>query len=140
MASSAISGHKAKLHIMTQDSTEAAVEIGELRNFTLTVEAEEIDVTSHDSSGWRERIYGLRTWGLDGEALYVDDNTGQDQIREALSSETVKTITVVPTTGDKNWQGDAIATSWDLGGPNDDAAITNFSVVGTGAISTSTGP
>lgn len=136
MATSAIAGYKASITSKVSTSTAAATTLGELRDYTLSVEMSEIDATSHGSSGWREIIAGIKSWNFDAEALYVDDNATQDQLRDALSGDTKLTVTFIPITGDKKWQGSAYVTSWDLSGPTEDAAATSISGMGTGALST----
>lgn len=151
MATNSISGQKARLRSRLSTSTGAFNDLGELRDYTLSAEMSEIDATSHQSSGWREIIPGMRAWSWTADSLYVDDDTGQDQLRDALSGDSKLTVqfrpdptnvTIPATTaaaqvdGELTWEGDTFVTNWDLGGDNDDAAITTLSGVGVGELST----
>lgn len=135
MATAAIAGYKAKLYVSTDGGNTYNL-VGEVRNLTLRVEADNIDVTSHDSAGWREFIQGLKQWTATAEALYVDTNAQQDAVYAALTGGTVIDLRIYAeeASGKEQWEGEARVTSWELSGPNDDAAVVNLEFQGTGAL------
>ena len=52
--------------------------VAEISNWSMDLEADDIDVTSFDSNGWKEYIAGSRGWSGSFEGNFVpDDTTGQ---------------------------------------------------------------
>jgi predicted secreted protein len=71
--------------------------IAEIANWSLDCGADDIDVTSFDSDGWKEFLAGLKEWSgsFEGNFAYNDDtktgNKGQKVLFQAwLNSETVE--------------------------------------------------
>lgn len=83
--SGAIPARKAYLRSSSASSaTTSQVVMAELVDFTFTVEEDNIDVTSHDSSGWVESIIGLRRASWDANANYLSTGVGQGALRQSL--------------------------------------------------------
>ena len=139
MATQAIAGYNALLYISDDGGTTYS-KIGELRDVTINVNLDAIEATSHDSGGWREFLPGLSQWGASAEALYVDADAGQDKVFSALDGKSTVKFRFTPKTGTglEKFEGDGIITSWELSGPNDDAAAVSIEIQGTGALSKST--
>jgi TP901-1 family phage major tail protein len=140
MATAAIPGFNAKVAVSSDGGSNFFV-IGELRDVTLTVEADEIDATSKDSAGWREFIVGLKQWGGSAEHLYLEANTAQDALRNALVNRTLVKLRFRPkgdSVGADQFIGDAIITGWEPALPTDDAVAVSVTFRGTGAIVEST--
>lgn len=138
MATLALPGFNAKLAVST-DGGSIYNDIGELRDVTVTVEADEIDATSKDSAGWREFIQGLKQWGGSAEGLYLQANVGQDAVYNALVNGTLVKLRFRPKAGAGNDQfiGDAIITGYEPAGPLDDAIAVSINFRGTGALANS---
>ncbi len=134
MATAAITGYSALVAISTDGTTYN--NIGEIRDCTLNVEGDAIDATSHDSGGWKEFIAGLKSWSVDGDALYIDVDAGQDAVYAALDGGTLLYIRFRPKTGTgkDNFAGRGIVTSWSLAGPNSDAATAKIKIQGSGSL------
>lgn len=135
MATQAIAGYNALMYISTDGGT-TYNKVGELKDVTLTVERETIDATSHDSGGWKENIAGLGSWSASAEALYVDADAGQDAVYNALVNGTLAKFRFLPKTGTglEKFEGDGRIVSWELAGPNDDAAAVSIEIEGSGAL------
>src|SRR5574341_717718 len=103
------------------------------------LESDEIDATSKDSGGWREFLPGLKQWGGSAEGLYLQANTGQDAVYNALVNGTTIKLRLRPKTGAGNdqWIGDAVITSYEPAGPLDDAIAVSIAFRGTGALANS---
>lgn len=134
MATKAIQGRKASLSIQSASSG-AAVLVAEAKNYKFSVTDTLIDVTSNDSSGWKESIEGPRSWSMDAQALHISTGAALVAIHKALSSGTLRYVVLTPATAKtfklKGWVN---VKSWDIAGDQQDAWLTNFSVEGTRAL------
>lgn len=140
MATAAVPGFLAKVAVSTDGGSVYNV-VGELRDVTLTLEADEIDATSKDSAGWREFIEGLKQWSGSAEALYLEANVAQDALYNALINRTLVKLRFRPKgdqVGFKQFIGDAVITGFEPGLPTDDAIANAITFRGTGALTQST--
>jgi predicted secreted protein len=121
--------------------------IAELRDVTLTIERDTIDASSHTSDGWKDNILGLAQWSASAEALYIHSDTAQDLLYTKIlptTSPNTLYMRFVPegklgtTSTHEKFEGLGIITSWELGGPNDDAAIISIEILGVGALTKGT--
>ena len=135
MATASIAGYKGIFKFSTAAGGGNSA-LGELRSFNLSVEHAEIDATSHDSSGDREVIAGVGSWGGTAEALHIQTDTEHQELFDVLVNRTKVDFEWFPTgsSGDGYYSGSGYFTSWDLASPNDDALATNVALVGTGAL------
>lgn len=138
MPTAAIPGFNAVLAIST-DGGSVYNTIGELKDFTLTIEHNLINATSKDSAGWEEMIPGLKKWSISGGALYLNANAGQDAAYDALVNGTKIKLRMRPrvSTGWDQYVGDAYIDNWEIANPLDDAVAVNVSATGTGALTNS---
>lgn len=135
MATSSVAGYKGIFKASTAAGG-AKTALGELRNFTLSVEHAEIDATSHDSSGDREVIAGIGSWSGSAELLHLQSDAEHIETFDVLVNRTKVDFEWFPTgsSGDGYYQGSGYFTGWELAAPNEDALATNLSLVGTGAL------
>lgn len=66
--------------------------VAEIASWSLDTDAEDIDVTSFDSNGWRERIQGIKEWSGSAEGNFMpNDTNGQAALINAwLNGEKIK--------------------------------------------------
>ena len=58
--------------------------VAEIANWSLDLGADDIDVTSFDSQGWKEYLAGLKEWSGSAEGNFKpDDTNGQKAILQA---------------------------------------------------------
>jgi len=58
--------------------------VAEIANFSLDLGADDIDITSFDSEGWKEFLAGLKEWSGSFEGNFVPgDTNGQKAILNA---------------------------------------------------------
>jgi predicted secreted protein len=105
------------------------------------VNAETIDVTNMDSSGWRELLDGTKSWEFTAEALWLSTATTskQDELRTALSSGTRQWFKFQNSTaaGSQTFQGWGYVSRWNLTADQSDVQIHNLSISGDGSIAES---
>jgi predicted secreted protein len=122
-------------------STGSITKIAELREWTISAEMSEIDATSHDSSGQREIIAGIRSWSGSAEYLFASTAATQTQLHDLLVGGTKTDFEFYPigtSSGFPTYSGEGYMTSWELTGPNEDAIAANVSFVGTDTLTQST--
>jgi TP901-1 family phage major tail protein len=142
MATQAITGYNASLEVSTNGGT-TYTRVGELRDITLHVEADKIDASSKDSAGWREFLLGMKSWSGTAGGLFVDADVAQDALYAALENGTKVKLRFRPqaaTSGKKQWVGDAMIMSYEIGDPMDDAVAVTIEFTGSGALARSTQP
>lgn len=112
--------------------------IGKGRDVSLDMSATEIDVTTRDSSGWKEFLQGLKEWGATVDQLWVPTDAGLQALRDAYLSGNELSVVF---TDDDGWgfSGTAIVTGLGKPEPLDDAVALNVTLKGTGALSVVTG-
>lgn len=139
MSTSALAGYKA----IARSSTAAGgakVKIAELRNYRIKVAMNEIDATSHDSSGAREIIAGVEQWEASVEYCQVMSTAAA-----TLSGQTIVDTLLTPTkvdfefypTGSSSeggYNGSGYFTDWELAAGQDGAVMTNITLKGTGLL------
>lgn len=133
--SKAIAGFTGFLDI-SEDGGATFIRFGELRELTLTIEMDPIDVTSHDTAPWREFITGLKQFTGSAEGLYIDPDVGQDAVRSALLGSTELKARFIPKVGSglPRFDGDILITNYEQSMPNDDADAVSIEIQGNGAL------
>jgi TP901-1 family phage major tail protein len=138
MATAAIAGYSGFLHV---GSTGAAIKIAELREWTISAEMSEIDATSHDSSGTREVLAGVRSWSGSAEYLFAGNSSGQTSLHDLWAAGTKIDAEFYPAGTSSSfpyYTGEGYITGWEVSGPNEDAVAGNISLVGTGTLTQTT--
>lgn len=133
--SNARAGYTAKL--LTSTSTGGSLsELAELRDYTLSAQHNEIDVTSHKSSGDREVIGGIGQWSGSADLLSLPNNTGHQAMYDVLKARTKVLAEFYPTgsSSDGYFSGSIFFTGYDLSAPNEDALAVSVSFVGDGPL------
>ena len=111
----------------------SANKVAEISNWSLDLGADDIDVTSFDSNGWKEYLAGLKEWsGSIAGNLVTGDTNGQKAILNAwLSGETLE-FTFEVSSG-VSFQGEAFVKP-SIEVPVDDKASFYCDITGTGAL------
>jgi predicted secreted protein len=102
------------------------VVVAELRELNTDHEGEELDVTTHDSSFWKEFLLGLREATIELTGLYQPPDPGQQDLYDALDAGTVVAFVITYPNG-YGRSGNAIITAFGETGPYDnvsDLAVT----------------
>lgn len=141
MATVAIPGFTGQFFTSTAaaaTSAPAATAVAELKDVTLTLEAEEIDAFSKDSAGWDEKIYGKKRWSAAGSAIYVDSTAavGQAMLWLGIVNRTNvgATFRAASSSGIIQYSGGGLVTRWELASPETDKHTFNFTVAGSGLL------
>lgn len=130
-----IAGYKGVLAFTTSTGGTAS-ELGSLRNFSIDQTMSPIDVTTHDSSGYREIIRGITQWSGSAEFLYVTASTNHKALSDLVGTSVPVTGSFYPTgsSSDGYWSGTMYFTNWGVSAPNEDALASNVAFEGTGVL------
>lgn len=111
----------------------SANKVAEISNWSLDLGADDIDVTSFDSNGWKEYLAGLKEWSgsIEGN-LKTNDTNGQKAILNAWLNGTKLSFTFEVSSG-VSFQGEAFVKP-SIEVPVDDKASFSCDITGTGAL------
>ena len=110
-----------------------ANKIAEISNWSLDLGADDIEITSFDSNGWKEYLAGLKEWSgsIEGN-LKTDDTKGQKAILNAWLNGTKLSFTFEVSSG-VTFTGEAFVKP-SIEVPVDDKASFSCDITGTGAL------
>jgi predicted secreted protein len=107
--------------------------VQEIANWSLDLGADDIEITSFDSDGWKEYLAGLKEWSGSIEGNFVaDDTTGQRAILNAWLSGG-KLSFVFQINNSLAFSGDGLVTP-SIETPVDDKVSFSCDVQGTGPL------
>ena len=107
--------------------------IAEISNWSLDLGADDVEITSFDSNGWKEYLAGLKEWSgsIEGN-LKTDDTNGQKAILTAWLNGTALAFTFEVSSG-VTFQGSALVKP-SIEVPIDDKATFSCDITGTGPL------
>jgi TP901-1 family phage major tail protein len=116
------------------------VKVTHSTNTSLDISEDIIDVTTKDSSGWKESIPGLRSASGSGDFLFSEDGAVnfEDFFDEINTRSSFTALWSTAVTGDKTYTGTAYITSISLSGGVEDAMTYNIAFEITGAVTKGT--
>ena len=111
----------------------SANKVAEISNWSLDLGADDIDITSFDSNGWKEYLAGLKEWSGSIEGNFDSgDTNGQKAILNAWLNGTKLSFTFEVSSG-VSFQGEAFVKP-SIEVPVDDKASFSCDITGTGAL------
>jgi predicted secreted protein len=136
--SDAIAGYKATMSVSTAEGSSFA-ELAELRDYSLSAQHNEIDVTSHRSSGDREVIAGISQWSGSADLLSLTTDATERDVADVLLGRIKVDFEFHPTgsSSDGFFSGTGFVTGYDLSAPNEDALSVSLGFVGDGVLARS---
>ena len=115
---------------------ETPKKIAEIANWSLDMSADDIDITSFDSEGWRDRIQGIKEWSGSFEGNFdPTDTDGQAALINAWLSGEAVTLELQVNSSVK-FSGDALITP-SIETPVDDKVSFSCDFNGTGKLTPS---
>lgn len=136
--SNAQAGYKAIMKLSTAEGSSLTA-LAELRDYTISVQHNEIDVTSHKSSGDREVIAGIGQWSGSADMLSLTTDATERSMIDVLLGRIAIDFEFLPTgsSSDGYFSGTGFVTGYDLSAPNEDALGCSISFVGDGVLARS---
>lgn len=114
------------------------------RSNSLSIQADEVDVTSKDSALWKDILMTTKSWSVSGDGLVAfSSSANADKLIDLLIAGTSVTVRFGnPKTGayhgDIYYYGSAYVNSVEISAGNTDPVTYTFSFTGDGALSTAT--
>jgi len=128
---------------VSEDSGATYDLVAHARNATLSLNSDEIDITTKDSSAWKEILDGQKSWSVSVDGLITyDTESDKDQADDlaalliAGTQITLKFSTDV--TGDTKYTGNAFVQSIELNAADNDASSYSATFGGNGALTAGT--
>jgi predicted secreted protein len=115
--------------------------IPKLVETNLELTADEIDASSHDSAGWKEKLAGLKDWSLSGSYRLIDvSDAVQDGLETAFLNGTDVYIRLIPkrASGLRRYDGVAVVTNLSQSGPLNDPYDVSLELSSRGALTKAT--
>lgn len=106
--------------------------VAKQRGASLKEKSDTIDVTSKDSNGNKEFEYGLYSWNVSCDGLFVVDDTAYEKLKTAMRDKVKVKLRIKE--GTITEEGTALVTSRELEGPYEKDATYQVEFQGTGAL------
>ena len=129
-------GQKYVLEITLNGGT-TYTKVGKLTSASLGRERETTETNNFDSPDWKESISTMRSWSIDGEALYVYDDAGQQAIESAYAQDDAagfRITSAAGTVGVYEFTGDGFVTEASIEFETNEVVTYSLSVEGTGPL------
>jgi TP901-1 family phage major tail protein len=111
------------------------------QNVSISMNVDTIDISTKDSSGFRDLLGGQKSFSLSADGLMdfagVAGDTEVDELFDQMFNRTAVTFTFglsSPATGDYTYTGSGFLTSLEVSGGTEDAPTYSVSIEGTGAL------
>ncbi len=136
-----IQGRLGRLAVSSDGGT-TWVQVNGIQDMTFTGNADELDVSAHDSGQFREYLQGRKDATIDGTLWWDEADPGQNIVKNAYFSSTRidMRFRMEENTGRDEIFTKGIVTSYSPASPNDDAASVDFTLRVTGDFTPSTQP
>lgn len=109
--------------------------LGGQRGVSLNLSMEVIDITSRDSNWWMNHLAGLRSWSIDFDGLYLEDDTAEQNVEDAYFNHTSLAI-ILTTPAGNTYSGTCFLTSYSFEGPYSAESVASGSLTGSGQLVT----
>lgn len=122
--------------------TEAFTTIAGLRDTTITIDNQTVDVTSKDDAGVRKLLDGkiLQSFSVSGTGVFLDD-ANMNTLRDAALANTHHNFQIVipgTSAGGGTYEGGFVITSFEESGSYDGEAQYSISLESNGGVTTTT--
>lgn len=121
--------------IMINTGTEESptyTKIGGQRGGTLNMETDTIDLTSKDNYGWSFEDYGIASWNIEGDGIFVENDATHEALIDAFLAKQAIIVRWKFPSG-KAYEGSTIITEFPIEAPYDDVATYSVTLQGQGA-------
>lgn len=120
------------IEVQDQETGEFA-KVAAQRGGTLNRSADTLDASSKEDYGWANNEAGIKSWSLDCDGLFVENNNGFDALNVAwVNGDCVRVRVRFPS--GLTFVGNAIITDFPIEFPYDDAVTYSLTFEGKGAL------
>ena len=108
--------------------------IGGQKGCTLSLEADTIDISNKNDSGWASTISGAKSWTVSCEGQFIADDQGQQALFDAFVAGTEVQIELKNPSETVYFAGKAAITSLEVDAQFDDVCTLSMELQGIGAL------
>jgi len=109
------------------------IQVGGQQGATLNRSKESIETTSKDSNGWRNRVGGIKEWGIDADGLLIVSDQGYRILEDSFLNDNKLTVRIGTPSG-MRFAGEVIVTDFPLEAGFEDMATYSVTLEGCGAL------
>lgn len=109
--------------------------VGGQRGASLSMSADELDITDKTTEGYKAFLVGLKEWNISCDGLVCTDDTGYQALFNAFLSGDVVQVQFKQEKGGFGYKGDMVIASMDFDAQYDDALTYSCELKGAGALS-----
>ena len=109
--------------------------VGGQRGASLSMSADELDITDKTTEGYKAFLVGLKEWNISCDGLVCTDDTGYQALFNAFLNGTVVEVQFKQKEGGFGYQGPMVISSMDFDAQYDDAVTYSCELKGAGALS-----
>ena len=108
-------------------------EVGGQRGASLSMSADELDVTDKNTTGYKKYLVGLKEWTISCDGLVVNGETGYEALFNAfINGDIVKVQFKHKTNKSFGYEGDMVISSMDFDAQYEDALTYSCELKGAG--------
>jgi TP901-1 family phage major tail protein len=107
-------------------------EVGGQRGASLSMSADELDVTDKNTTGYKKFLVGLKEWSISCDGLVVVGEQGYDALFNAFIAGDVIEVQLKKEDGSFGYQGPVVIASMDFDAQYDDALTYSCELKGAG--------
>ena len=108
--------------------------VGGQRGASLSMSADELDITDKTTEGYKAFLVGLKEWNISCDGLVCTDDTGYQALFNAFLNGTVVEVQFKQKEGGFGYQGPMVISSMDFDAQYDDAVTYSCELKGAGAL------
>ena len=107
-------------------------EVGGQRGASLSMSADELDVTDKNTTGYKKFLVGLKEWSISCDGLVCVGEEGYDALFNAFIAGDVITVQLKKKDGSFGYEGPVVIASMDFDAQYDDALTYSCELKGAG--------
>ena len=109
--------------------------VGGQRGASLSMSADELDITDKTTEGYKAFLVGLKEWTISCDGLVVTGEAGYEALFTAFLNGDVVKVQFKQKDGSFGYEGDMVIASMDFDAQYDDAVTYSCELKGAGALS-----
>ena len=106
--------------------------VGGQRGASLSMSADELDITDKNTVGYKKFLVGLKEWSISCDGLVVAGEAGYDALFNAFIAGNIVQVQFKQEDGSFGYQGDMVVSSMDFDAQYDDALTYSCELKGAG--------
>ena len=106
--------------------------LGGQRGASLSMSADELDITDKNTTGYKKYLVGLKEWTISCDGLVCNGEEGYDALFNAFIAGDIVKVQFKQKEGDFGYEGDMVITSMDIDAQYDDALTYSCELKGAG--------